>query len=1056
MRLALADAARLDMPDPGPLTMVRPRGGRFSAYPGSCPMKPFWIPRWLTPSGTPTLHKPPRRVRPILEALEIRYVPSIVVNNPTDTAVAGETDLRQAIAQANTSGGAETITFDPMVFSTRQTINLTGGQLELSDTTGPETITGPSVGVTVNAGGSSRVFQVDNLVTASISGLTITGGNAGGGNGGGVLNEGSLALTNCAISGNAASSYYPGGFGGGVFSTYATLTLTNCSVSGNSATYCGGVCVNGPGSTAMLINCTVSGNSANGVGGLQARNSGTATLINCTVSGNSGTSSFGSYGGLYAASYSASTITLGNTIVAGNTPLDVGDGGFGTAFLSEGHNLIGGTNGISGWVSSDLTGTTTLLNPVLAPLDNYGGATPTMALLPGSPAIDAGSIALLPAGLTTDQRGLPRTVNGAVDIGAFESQGFTLTVTPGSTPQSATIGTPFASPLGVTVTTNNPIEPVNGGVVHFVAHAAANGASALLSASSAVISDGQAFVTAAPDNADGTYQVVASIPASASFNLTNTGPIFTSLVVNTTSDSPAPGIGLLSLSEAIGFANLDRSGHATITFDKKVFAQPQTITLTGSPLELSSTTETETITGPKAGVTVNGGGQSPVFQVDNLVTASISGLTITGGSASSGFGGVQNAGSLTLRNCTISGNSYGASLSNSGTLVMTDCTVSGNSSGLGVSSTGTLMMTDCTVSDNTHLSSLPFTFFLGGGVLISGGKATLADCIISGNSGDLGGGVANIYGAVTLTNCIISDNVASAGGGGVINLGNGTITLTNCMLTDNSARGTFIFAGGGAILNFGFFESGNTATLTNCTLSGNTSSGGGGGLYDDEGATATLTNCNISDNSANRNGGGLGNALGSTLTLTNCIVSGNSALDGGGLANFVSIFGNSVATLTACVVSGNSASSGGGIYNDGTLDANLCIIAGNKASSGGGGISTAGGSVTLSACIINANLVSSATALGGGIDCENSTLSLTGCTVNGNQASGATALGGGIYALDSTVNLKQCTVVGNSASGTVLGEGGGIYSAGSTLTQTFSIVLDNQATTAYDNIFNGP
>ncbi len=185
--------------------------------------------------------------------------------------------------------------------------------------------------------------------------------------------------------------------------------------------------MDGPGSTATLINCTVSGNSANGVGGLQAKNSGTATLINCTVSGNSAGAGFGSYGGLYAASYSASTIKLGNTIVAGNTPVDVGDG-FGPAFISEGNNLIGGTNGTSGWVSSDLIGTSTPINPVLAPLENYGGPTQTMALLPGSPALDAGSIALLPASLTTDQRGLPRAVNGAVDIGAFESQGFTLTV----------------------------------------------------------------------------------------------------------------------------------------------------------------------------------------------------------------------------------------------------------------------------------------------------------------------------------------------------------------------------------------------------------------------------------------------------------------------------------------------------------------------------------------------------------------------------------------------------------------------------------------------------
>ena len=101
------------------------------------------------------------------------------MNNPTDTPVAGKIDLRQAIVQANTTGGNETITFDKTVFKTPQTINLNGTQLELSDKTGTETITGPKAGVTVSGGGLSRVFQVDASVTASISGLTITGGSAG-------------------------------------------------------------------------------------------------------------------------------------------------------------------------------------------------------------------------------------------------------------------------------------------------------------------------------------------------------------------------------------------------------------------------------------------------------------------------------------------------------------------------------------------------------------------------------------------------------------------------------------------------------------------------------------------------------------------------------------------------------------------------------------------------------------------------------------------------------------------------------------------------------------
>src|SRR5271166_4797498 len=121
------------------------------------------------------------RMRPTLMALEDRRLLStIVVNNPTDTPVAGQTDLRQAIVQANTTGGDETIVFDKTVFKTPQTITLAGTQLELNDTTGTETITGPNAGVTVNAGGLSRVFQVDSGVTASISGMTITDGNTDG------------------------------------------------------------------------------------------------------------------------------------------------------------------------------------------------------------------------------------------------------------------------------------------------------------------------------------------------------------------------------------------------------------------------------------------------------------------------------------------------------------------------------------------------------------------------------------------------------------------------------------------------------------------------------------------------------------------------------------------------------------------------------------------------------------------------------------------------------------------------------------------------------------
>ena len=73
--------------------------------------KRSWIRNLFARPAIRPIRKAPHSFRPALEVLESRWVPSIVVNNPTDTPVAGETDLRQAIAQANTNGGNETIAF---------------------------------------------------------------------------------------------------------------------------------------------------------------------------------------------------------------------------------------------------------------------------------------------------------------------------------------------------------------------------------------------------------------------------------------------------------------------------------------------------------------------------------------------------------------------------------------------------------------------------------------------------------------------------------------------------------------------------------------------------------------------------------------------------------------------------------------------------------------------------------------------------------------------------------------------------------------------------------
>ena len=77
--------------------------------------------------------------------------------------------------------------------------------------------------------------------------------------------------------------------------------------------------------------------------------------------------------------------------MAGNTATTAPD--VDGTFASQGDNLVGATNGSTGWTGSDLTGTAASpLDPLLAPLGNYGGPTETMALLPGSPAIGAGTV----------------------------------------------------------------------------------------------------------------------------------------------------------------------------------------------------------------------------------------------------------------------------------------------------------------------------------------------------------------------------------------------------------------------------------------------------------------------------------------------------------------------------------------------------------------------------------------------------------------------------------------------------------------------------------------
>jgi hypothetical protein len=225
------------------------------------------------------------RLRPDLLTLEGRQLLATI--DVTNTHASGAGSLAAAIKQANGDDQANTIAFTAATFNTLQTITLGGSELELSDTGGKQTIDGPAAGVAINAGGQSRVFQVDSGVHARISGLTIEGGSVAGG-GGGLLNYGTIDLVDCTISGDRAEPTpahkfsYNNALGGGV-DNLGTATLDNCTITKNSAyNYGGGLYNDG---TLTVDDCSISGNRAAAGGGLESVG-GTATLDDCTIQDN--------------------------------------------------------------------------------------------------------------------------------------------------------------------------------------------------------------------------------------------------------------------------------------------------------------------------------------------------------------------------------------------------------------------------------------------------------------------------------------------------------------------------------------------------------------------------------------------------------------------------------------------------------------------------------------------------------------------------------------------------------------------------------------------------
>jgi CSLREA domain-containing protein len=332
----------------------------------------------------------------------------------------GDCSLREAVQAANGNSAADACPAGVPNGTGTDVINIPAGTYltsELLWIASNTDIEGAGANSTfIDGGGTTGVFRfgTKGVVTATMTGLTVQNGsdefgagidnlygsqlllqqshvtnNTANCDGGGIRNGGSLGILNSAITNNHSLCTDSGG---GIFNQNSLSVQTVV-----------------PSGIIGLVNVTLSGNTADNGGAI--RNDGTATLIHVTVYDNEATVADG---GLL----NHGQMTLLDTIVAGSTGANCGGS---EPIDSQGGN-IEDTNTCGFDAAGDLFDT----DPMVGPLQNNGGTTPTHALLAGSPAIDGG--------LTTkecpadDQRGVTRPIDGdgdgeaLCDIGAYEAE----------------------------------------------------------------------------------------------------------------------------------------------------------------------------------------------------------------------------------------------------------------------------------------------------------------------------------------------------------------------------------------------------------------------------------------------------------------------------------------------------------------------------------------------------------------------------------------------------------------------------------------------------------
>jgi hypothetical protein len=590
--------------------------------------------------------------------------------------------LREATCLANNNGGTSTINVPAGTYT------LTHGELDPGVNSGQNlTIDGASAASTiVTAGGASRVLDFDENVvggvTASISGVTITGGadsTFGGagiiaGDGGNGTTADSLGIANSIITDNHANGATPNvtnNPGGGVQFIGGTLSISNSTISSNSSASSPGSGVvyaatgTPSGESLTVSNTTFSANSATNTNGTSVTNGGALDLI-----------------GLPTTAFHVTDSQFVNNTVVATTGGAVGAGirqesGALTVLRSTftGNSATGGASAAVGGAIEVTTGTATLNDNRFT--GNVAAAGSALHVGSGASAVDAtenwfgcnggpgaigcntvSGVASLSPRLVFAGDASPATINGP---------DATSTVTAGLTTDSLGAA---VSPADLTAFTGLPVswtdpQPGPATVSAPSASIAAGTASVTYNSQS---SSGPGHVVAGFDNASLTVPItVEQVPAITTNPSDQTVPVGdTASFTAAASGFPVPTVQWqLSTDGGASFSNIAGATSATYSFTvaaadngnefRAVFSNTTdaphsatttaaTLTVTQAPAFTSPATATF-VTGSNGSFTITTSGVPPVTAVAKSGTLP-AGLTFTdNGDGTATLAGTPDAGS---------------------------------------------------------------------------------------------------------------------------------------------------------------------------------------------------------------------------------------------------------------------------------------------------------------------------------------------------------------------------------------------------------------------------